>query len=269
MTGRRGFSKGFGARGGRAPEGRLGGPNGLDSVRSVPGERFTVSNEGLIEGHVIVFDERTKILDMFWEEVAPGATLGTIADPQNDIRALKNHNDDWVLGRQGNSTVELVEDERGLLARITPPKTQWADDLRTQIRRGDIPGASFRFRPLRTETTLQPDGLELDRLLEISVSEVSVGVPWPAYEGTQIDARGRGLFPPSFRGLFGSLSAAVREGDGAEFDRCVGLLRERLVVSMSAADLAASAVDSYGFEEDPASQLAVLELMAVEAGADL
>lgn len=229
------------------------GIGGGDIVRSIPGERFTVNSEGLIEGHVIVFNQRTKIWDMFWEEIAPGSTARTIADPENDIRALKNHDDNWVLGRQGNSTVTLREDKTGLLATITPPKTTWADDLRVSIQRGDTPGASFRFRPMKTETTVLGDGMDLDRHIDISVSEVSVGVAWPAYEGTQIDARSDG-------GLSWALLVAIRSGNGEQFDRCVALIREQMVIQKTRIE----ETTVWGFDEDPASQLAALELLAQE-----
>lgn len=261
MRARRGFAKGFDGPGGRdGPCGHRGRSEagGSGFVRSVPGERFSVNSEGLIEGHVIVFNQRTKIEDWlgtFWEELAPGSAARTISDPHNDIRALKNHDSNWVLGRQGNGMVDLREDDMGVLASIRPPKTTWADDLRVSIQRGDVPGASFRFWPMKTETTVLEDGLDLDRHIDMNVSEVSVGVPWPAYEGTSIDARSRGLFPPSFRGLFGSLSAAVREGDGAEFDRCVGLLREMVIQKVKTEETTV-----WGFEEDPESQLAALDL---------
>jgi HK97 family phage prohead protease len=97
---------------------------------------------GELIGHAAVFDV---ISDgwMFREKIKRGAFLNTIK--QDDIRALFNHNPDYVLGRNKSGTLMLEEDEKGLLVRIKPPDTQFARDLRTSIDRGDISQMSFGF----------------------------------------------------------------------------------------------------------------------------
>ena len=59
----------------------------------------------------------------------PGAFRRALAaDP--DVRALFNHDSNYVLGRTTNGTLRLAEDPRGLVAEFDAPDTQYARDLR-------------------------------------------------------------------------------------------------------------------------------------------
>src|SRR3990172_10943048 len=80
----------------------------------------------VIEGHAAVFNQKADIFG-FTEEVAPGAFRDSIGT--DDIRALFNHDSNFVLGRNRSKTLELTADERGLFISNIPPETQWARDL--------------------------------------------------------------------------------------------------------------------------------------------
>ena len=102
--------------------------------------RIADSESGsVIEGHAAVFDSWSETLGgifPFKEIVRKGAFNESIG--KDDIRALFNHDPNYVLGRNRAGTLELVEDEIGLKVRIIPPDTSWAKDIQISIRRGDI-----------------------------------------------------------------------------------------------------------------------------------
>lgn len=138
-----------------------------------------------IEGHAAVFNTKADIWG-FQERVAPGAFLKTIKE--SDVRALFNHDPNFVLGRNKAGTLELSEDATGLVDSITPPDTAWARDLMESIRRGDITQQSFGFRTIKDAWNTE-DGVSVRTLLEVQLFDVSP-VTFPAYEETDCGVRG-------------------------------------------------------------------------------
>ena len=71
----------------------------------------------VIEGHAAVFDSWSETLGgifPFVEKVSKGAFKDSIG--KDDIRALFNHDPNYVLGRNLAGTLELEEDDVGLVA---------------------------------------------------------------------------------------------------------------------------------------------------------
>jgi Escherichia/Staphylococcus phage prohead protease len=108
----------------------------------------------------------------------------------NDIRALWNHNTQYVLGRNKSGTLELKTDDKGLFGVVKLPKTQYAQDLYTLVQRGDVDQASFGFNILAEDLEELADGGYRWRLNEVDLHEISV-VTFPAYENTSVQARAR------------------------------------------------------------------------------
>lgn len=98
-----------------------------------------------IAGYAAVFNTRSALLfGTFVEEIAPGAFDDVMGD---DVRALFNHDPNFVLGRTRSNTLRLEIDSRGLAYTIDPPDTQTVRDLvLTPLQRGDVTGSSFGFR---------------------------------------------------------------------------------------------------------------------------
>jgi len=158
--------------------------------RSIAGEEIRLSidsKRATISGYAAVFDQDTALFDGFYERVAKGAFSNTIAN--DDVRALWNHNDDFVLGRLKNGTLKLAEDDHGLRYEILPPDTEWAKGLVAQIKRGDVDQASFGFnieeQIKRNEGTNVYRTLKRVRLFDISP------VTFPAYPTTSADVHVR------------------------------------------------------------------------------
>lgn len=140
----------------------------------------------LLVGHAAVFDTPEEIYPGLVEEVAPGTFRRAIVE--DDIRALWNHDSNWVLGRNRAGTLVLAEDDTGLRVEIKVPDTQWARDLMVSIRRGDVSQMSFGFVAIKQEFT-QLDGNRVKRRLEdVQLMDVSP-VTYPAYPTTDIQAR--------------------------------------------------------------------------------
>ena len=138
-----------------------------------------------IVGHAAVFNQIAGDERYFLEQVAPGAFSESIG--KDDIRALWNHNPDYVLGRNTAGTLKLYEDEVGLAIEIDPPDTQFARDLMTSISRGDISQMSFGFRVLKQEWDEEKN---LRTLKQVELWDVSP-VTYPFYEGTDVALRSR------------------------------------------------------------------------------
>lgn len=143
----------------------------------------------IIEGYFASFHDTYTVWDNTTESIAPGAFDDCL---DGDIRALYNHNTDFILGRTTNGTLELRQDDEGLWGRITlNRKDTDAVNVYERIARKDITGCSFGFDIESEERTVSDDGhvhytiTKVNPLFEISP------VVFPAYEATHIDARGK------------------------------------------------------------------------------
>lgn len=175
-----------------------------------------------IVGYPAKFNAWSEDLGGFIERIAPGAFTETIA--QDDVRALFNHNPDYVLGRNRAGTLSLTEDDIGLRMEITPPETQWARDLLVSIRRNDVNQGSFGFRINDWEKDQvweePPAQAPVDTpwrrtLLKVRLFDVSL-VTFPAYPQTEAHLRGLGFnvytpAPPQKRDAGNSIGEGGQE----------------------------------------------------------
>ncbi len=137
-----------------------------------------------IVGHAAVFNQLSEEMWGFREKIAPGAFRGAINQNQ-DVRALINHDSNFVLGRTKNGTLSLSEDTKGLRVSIDPPTTTFAADLLVSIERKDINQMSFGFEVLKE--TWETDGDKNIRTIEdVNLFDVSV-VTFPAYPQTDVE----------------------------------------------------------------------------------
>lgn len=143
----------------------------------------------VITGYAAVYDSESDDLGGFREIIDRGAFRNT---DFSDVRALLNHDANYVLGRTTSGTLKLELDEVGLRYEITPPDTALIRDMvLTPIQRGDISQSSFGFyfgeRGYKYEQ--RADGGEVRRVTDIaSVFDVSP-VTFPAYTQTEATAR--------------------------------------------------------------------------------
>lgn len=98
---------------------------------------------GTVVGYAAVFNSLSLDLGYFREKIAPGAFAEVLKTA--DVRALRNHDDDDLLGRMKSGTLRLAEDEIGLRYEIDLPDTTVGRDTAVMIGRGDMSGSSFGF----------------------------------------------------------------------------------------------------------------------------
>ncbi len=182
--------------------------------------RTITDEKGLrhITGYAAVFNVLSENLGYFREKIDPGAFSETINS--DDIRALKNHNSDYVLGRSTKGTLTLSEDQRGLKFDVIPPDAQWAHDYMVSIDRGDVDQASFQFETLadRWEAV---DGGEVRTLMKVRLYDISP-VTFPAYPDTEVGLRSLEEYRKK--------AAAPSNGDEGVADPLIGLglMKKRL-----------------------------------------
>ena len=148
--------------------------------------RVEDGDEPKITGHAAVFNKLSVDLMGFKEKVAPGAFTESIE--KSDIRALWNHNPDYVLGRNKSGTLKLEEDKKGLAIEISPPDTQWARDLMETIKRGDVDQMSFAFQVIKDSWDERDKKNPIRTLEEVNLFDVSP-VTYPAYPQTDVKVR--------------------------------------------------------------------------------
>lgn len=157
-------------------------------VRSAPTE-FKIRENGediFIEGYFAVFNTRYEMWEGAAETVLKGAFTDTLGE---DVRALINHNTDFVLGRTKAGTLELTEDDIGLFGRIKINKNDSdAMNLYARVQRGDVNQCSFGFDIIDETYKTDAQGNVLWELRKVKLYEVSV-VTFPAYEETIVQAR--------------------------------------------------------------------------------
>ena len=143
--------------------------------------------EKVIAGYFIRFDEETELYKGVYEEIRSSAIVNSLK--ANDVRCLFNHDSAVVLGRTGNSTLQLRADDVGLWGEVTiNPNDKQANDIYARIERGDINACSFGFIPLDEEIENRSDGSVKFIVRDIDLKEVSC-VTFPAYPQTSISAR--------------------------------------------------------------------------------
>lgn len=139
-----------------------------------------------IVGHAAVFDTAITLYPGVKEKVAKGAFIDSIS--KDDVRALFNHDPNYVLGRNTNGTLSMKEDAKGLLYGVEPPDTQQARDIMALIKRGDISQNSFGFRVIDQAWDEEEDGTLIRTLKKVKLYDVSP-VTYPAYPTTDLKIR--------------------------------------------------------------------------------
>lgn len=140
---------------------------------------------GTLVGHAAVFNTETDIGGWYREKIKPGAFAESIKN--DDVRALFNHDPNFVLGRNKANTLRMEEDSTGLLVSIDMPDNQFARDLAVTISRGDVTQMSFGFET-EVEEIERGEETPLRTLVKVRLWDVSP-VTFPAYPTTDVGLR--------------------------------------------------------------------------------
>ena len=140
-----------------------------------------------IEGYASVFNESAD-LGAFTETIDERAFAEVMSD---DVRMLFNHDANYPLARSrnGEGTLQMSVDERGLYFSFPVGPQSYAQDLHKSIQRGDVDQASFAFTVEEDEWEEREDGTIHRHITRIgSLVDLSV-VTYPAYAATEVVAR--------------------------------------------------------------------------------
>lgn len=154
----------------------------------------------IVEGLAAVYEQETRIADYFGEFIEVIRKGAFDECDFSDVRLLVNHDFNGIAlarSRRNNksdkpNTMQLTVDENGvnIKADLDTENNEQARALYSAISRGDMDGMSFCFYVTEDgQRWTNEDGVERREILKVEkVIEVSA-VNFPAYAGTNIDAR--------------------------------------------------------------------------------
>jgi len=144
--------------------------------RSYNGEARALEGR-TVEGYASVFNSMSEDLGGFREIILPGAFKNALGD---DVRALYNHDSNYLLARTTSGTLELKEDEKGLYYRFEMPNTSYGNDLLELYRRGDLTQSSFGFTVDKDSWRME-EGQHIRYIESVSSLFDVSAVVYPAY----------------------------------------------------------------------------------------
>lgn len=157
-----------------------------------------------VEGYAALFNSRSVDFGGWTEEIAPGAFDGVIE--RSTVLALMDHNvDRGILARSvnGEGSLKLSVDERGLCFEFEAPNTPLGDELLEMIKRSDITTCSFAFTVDSDSWYNSEDGTclrtinKIDRLYDVSpvysaaYPETSIAVAQRSFEAFKAELEKR------------------------------------------------------------------------------
>jgi len=164
------------------------------------------NSPGVLVGYAALYSSLSENLGNFRERLAPGC-FDRCLRTNPDVRALINHDPNYIVGRTKNGTLKLASDAIGLRTECTLPDTSYARDLYTNVANGTISQMSFAFEA-EDEDWSEEDDPE-DRGKRISVRTIRAAkiqdtsyVVFPAYSQTSVHVSSKAPF-------FNSLSRAI------------------------------------------------------------
>lgn len=141
----------------------------------------------MLLGHAVLWEKKSlPIYGSFREQVRKGAFTKSLQE--NNIRALWNHNSDFVLGSTKAKTLRVLEDAKGLYFEIDLPDTSIAKDASITVSRGDVDGMSFGFNTRKQEWDETDPKNIVRTLIDVDLREISP-TPFPAYPQSKVGIR--------------------------------------------------------------------------------
>lgn len=167
-----------------------------------------------LHGYAAVYGVESGDLGGFRETISPGAFADVLGA---DVRCLLNHDPNQVLGRSAAGTLRLRDEERGLRFECDLPDSPLGENVREAVRRGDIDGASFRFKVAEDEWDEAGERRTIRRIG--TLSDVTVAT-YGAYPQASVELRTRPEPKPNRRR--GGLRVEDRAAPGPGMEQRLG-----------------------------------------------
>jgi len=193
---------------------------GISEKRAFSMPDLQANGEGnVIQGHAAVFGQTTNMYGCWNETIARGAfdktdftdVLFSVNHDLSEIPLARSRNNN------ANSTLQLQVDDQGLNTRavLDIENNGDAKALYGSVQRGDMNGMSFIFSVREDEWTGLDTDMPSRTIIDIAkVYEVSA-VSFPAYDGTDINARDASVLE-SAKKVLESVRAAELESSGEQ-----------------------------------------------------
>lgn len=161
---------------------------------NAPGDNEPSSR--MVYGYAMLYDTPTVLWEsddfQYVEVFERGAA--TEALKNSDIRALFNHNPNYILARTSSNTLVVREDDKGLYFEFEAPETSMGNDLLVSIQRGDISQASFAFDISERSVLREQKADGKKEVMTITIRKMSElydvsPVTYPAYKDTEVSMR--------------------------------------------------------------------------------
>jgi len=143
-----------------------------------------------VEGVGIVYDKEVEIWQGFFEKIRSGALSDSLKDGSVK-KSFFNHNPSFVLSTtESDPALELKDEADGLRFKSPIPDTTYGNDLRENLKRKNVRGASFSFDVDKEGEIITVDekGNWHREITKATLYEVGP-VTNPAYESTELNLR--------------------------------------------------------------------------------
>ena len=143
-----------------------------------------------VEGIGIIYDTEVEIWPGFFEKIRSGALSDSLKDGSVK-KSFFNHNPSFVLSTtESDPALELKDESDGLRFKSPIPDTTYGNDLRENLKRKNVRGASFSFDVDKEGEIITID--EKDNwhreITKATLYEIGP-VTNPAYESTEVSLR--------------------------------------------------------------------------------
>ena len=152
-------------------------------TRDVDGQEKDV-----VVGYASIYGSKSNNLGGFYEYIEAGAFTPELIE-KSDIRALINHDASLILARSqyGQGTLDVKADEKGLRYEFVLPNTTIAQDLKENMRLGNVSQSSFAFTVQEDEWSTNDDNESIRTIKSIdSLFDIAI-VTYPAYSEASSD----------------------------------------------------------------------------------
>lgn len=150
----------------------------FDSEVSLEGEKLV--------GYGVLFNTESRNLGGFIEKVDPASFKDV---DLSEVRALRDHDPNLLLGTVQAGTLKLSIDERGVRYEIDMPNTTAGKDTLEYVKRGDLSGSSFSFAVKEHELSRRSDGIIERTIKKFHLVDDIGPVTRAAYTNTSVYTR--------------------------------------------------------------------------------
>ncbi|MGD9211242.1 MAG: HK97 family phage prohead protease [Desulfobacteraceae bacterium] len=151
--------------------------------------------QSYVDGKGIVYNSITELYPGVFESIEPGAFSESLSNYRT-IKSFINHNPTKILSTtRSDPQLELLDGNNFLEFRAPIPPTTYGKDLKVNLKRGNINGASFSFHVNVDGDRYRklPDGSLHRSIFSAELFEVGP-VTNPAYEQTEVVLRNKDFF---------------------------------------------------------------------------